>query len=150
VARCLHARPGSRRGGPANGSQPFSSGNKSNVIGGWLPSLTFALGNNFGALRVFNPVVTHSNDMTGIWTRLGTLACLATGAFLIYMLSFAPAAGIAYRNRAPSMGDPRWLEVAYGPAAALWHRMPTPLARAYRDYIEWGIDTFSRRRNVPN
>jgi hypothetical protein len=30
--------------GAANGSQPFSSGDKSNVIGGWLPSLTFAFG----------------------------------------------------------------------------------------------------------
>lgn len=30
-------------GGPANGSQPFSSGGKSNIIGGWLPSLTFSL-----------------------------------------------------------------------------------------------------------
>jgi hypothetical protein len=30
--------------GPANESQPFSAGDNSNVIGGWLPSLTFAFG----------------------------------------------------------------------------------------------------------
>ena len=30
--------------GAANRSQPFSSQEESNVIGGWLPSLTFALG----------------------------------------------------------------------------------------------------------
>src|SRR5438045_1381680 len=30
--------------GPANRSQPFSSRNKSNVIGGWLPSLTSSFG----------------------------------------------------------------------------------------------------------
>ncbi len=30
--------------GSANGSQPFSSGDQSNVIGGWLRSLTFVLG----------------------------------------------------------------------------------------------------------
>src|SRR5258707_7781579 len=30
--------------GAANGSQPFSSEDKTNVIGGWLPSLTFAVG----------------------------------------------------------------------------------------------------------
>src|SRR5438477_11814249 len=35
--------------GAANGSQPFSSGNKFNVRGGWLPSLTFAFGKNMSS-----------------------------------------------------------------------------------------------------
>jgi hypothetical protein len=42
--------------GAANGSQPFSSGDKSNVTGGWLPSLTFALGvmaRNFFVVALF-------------------------------------------------------------------------------------------------
>ena len=33
--------------GAANGNQPFRSGDKSNTIGGWLPSLTFALVLNY-------------------------------------------------------------------------------------------------------
>jgi hypothetical protein len=37
-----HCSAEAEQDSPANGSQPFSSGDKSNVIGGWLPSLTFA------------------------------------------------------------------------------------------------------------
>jgi len=86
--------------------------------------------------------MTIGDDKTGMGTWHVTLPCLVIGGFLIYMFSFAPAVGMAYRNRAPSMGDPHWLEVSYGPAAAIWHRMPTFLQRAYGDYLEWGIRTF--------
>jgi hypothetical protein len=48
IAECLGTSAGWGRqlqpSGPANGSQPFRSGDKSNVTGGWLPSLTFAFG----------------------------------------------------------------------------------------------------------
>ena len=39
------------QGGPANGSQPFHAGDKSDVLGGGLPSLTFVLAQQTNVMR---------------------------------------------------------------------------------------------------
>jgi len=39
------------RDGPANGSQPFQPESNTSVIGGWLPSLTFAFGGYGSVLK---------------------------------------------------------------------------------------------------
>ena len=50
--------------GAANGSQPFSSGGKTNVIGGWLPSLTFS----FGITMIRNhPIVSGAVAGALVW-----------------------------------------------------------------------------------
>ena len=64
------------------------------------------------------------------------------GVFAIYMLSLGPVAGFCFRNRAPSMGTPRWLAVTYKPAEVIWHSMPHPIEEAYGSYLEWCIVSF--------
>jgi hypothetical protein len=104
------------------------------------------MGWNFGKLGVFNQVMAQSEDISGDGTSFAALLYVGIGALLIYLLSFAPVAGIASRNRAPSMGTPRWIELTYGPAMAIWNWMPEPLSQAYGEYLTWGLRTFSQTR----
>ena len=75
----------SEQDGAANGSQPFSSQEESNVIGGWLPSLTFSL----EQMKQRSPVVSALMMLACIWG--GYIALFILGNFAVALLWGAAA-----------------------------------------------------------
>jgi hypothetical protein len=75
---------------------------------------------------------------------LCVIACALVGSLFIYVVSLGPLAGLALRNRSPSMLDPHWLDVAFKPIQSVLCRMPEPMARAYSSYLAWWIETLHR------
>jgi hypothetical protein len=82
-----------------------------------------------GAMKRFGRAIT-----------LGLTGVLAV--IVIYMLGFGLAYGFAWRNRAPSMGDPLWVGAASKPVDITLHALPKPVGRVYYQYVKWCISAF--------
>ena len=95
-------------------------------------------------MKTNEPASSEANRK-GFVARLVWIACLVVVTFAVYMLSLGPVVAFYFRNNAPSgKRTPRWVEIAYAPAVAVWRSLPEPLEIAYGNYIEWCMMTFDR------